>query len=200
MSDKTHEYYEQEAKAFFEATVNLDPTPFLSPLGEALAPGARVLDIGCGSGRDLLWLKNNGFVPHGLEPSPALSSLAEKHSGCPVTIGDITTTTLLAQSWDGILISGVLVHVPHTSIPDILSRVTGALTAGGRLYVSVKEGHGSATDNDNRRFYYWEDQAFRTVAKTAGLHLLSMTRSASARGNSDVWLGYVFERLPGSSG
>ncbi len=196
MSDKTQAYYEQEAKAFFDATVTIDPTPILTPLAEALVPGARVLDIGCGSGRDLLWLKNRGFVPHGLEPSPALAKLAEKHSGCPVTTGDIITTDHFNESWDGILISGVLVHFPHNTIPDILSRITNALAPGGRLYVSVKEGYGLATDNDNRDFYYWQDDTFQAVARNAGLHLLEMTRSASARGNADVWLGYLFERHP----
>lgn len=196
MTDKTQEYYEMEAQTFFDATVAMDPTSFLTPLADALTPGARILDIGCGSGRDLLWLKNRGFYPRGLEPSPALATLAERHSGCPVTTGDIITTDLLNQAWDGILVSGVLVHFPHDTILEILSRITNALTPGGCIYISVKEGNGSATDHDNRAFYYWQDDAFQSVAKNAGLTLLSMSRSPSHRGNTDVWLGYLCERDP----
>lgn len=194
MTDRTREYYEQEAQAFFDATVHIDPAPFLTPLAHALAPGARILDIGCGSGRDLLWLKEKGFAPHGLEPSPALAALAEAHSGCPVTIGEVTAHPLLDRTWDGILVSGVLVHLPHDTIPAVLDRMAQALARDGRLYVSVKEGKGTARDADNRTFYYWQDSDFRRVAEGAGLALLSMTRSASARGTADIWLGYLLEK------
>ncbi|WP_300667026.1 class I SAM-dependent methyltransferase [Desulfoluna sp.] len=193
MKERTSAYYESEAKLFFDATVHIDPTPFLAPLAQALQPGARVLDLGCGSGRDLLWLKNKGFFPHGLEPSSALAALAERHSGCPVTLGDIRSTELLSQPWDGLLVSGVLVHLPHAALPEILSRLASALAPGGRLYVSIKEGVGSAKDKDHRTFYYWQDSAFRRMAKSAGLICLSMSRSPSARGGDDVWLGYLFE-------
>ena len=193
MTETTEAYYENEARAFFEATVGIDPTPFLTPLAEGLTPGSRVLDIGCGSGRDLLWLKNRGFLPHGLEPSTALSVLAEAHSGCPVTTGEMSSTDLLERTWDGILLSGVLVHLPHTLVPGLLQRLKGALAPGGRLYISVKEGTGFATDSNNRRFYYWQDSDFRSALGNAGLRLLSMSRSASARGNSDIWLGYLLE-------
>jgi len=191
MDDSTRDYYEQEARRFFDATVNIDPTPILTPLAEALFPGARILDIGCGSGRDLLWLKNRGFLPYGLEPSPALAALAETHSGCPVTVGELTTTDLLDRSWDGILVSGVLVHLPHEAVPAHLARLAGALANGGRLYVSLKEGEGAGADADHRSFYYWQDDDFRRVAQGAGLTVLSTSRSASARGNADIWLGYL---------
>ena len=193
MTETTDAYYENEARAFFEATVGIDPTPFLTPLAEGLIPGARVLDIGCGSGRDLLWLKNRGFLPQGLEPSSALSDLAEAHSGCPVTLGEMTSTALLDRTWDGILVSGVLVHLPYALIPGLLQRLKGALAPGGRLYISVKEGTGFATDDNNRGFYYWQDDDFRLALEGAGLHLLSMSRSVSARENSDIWLGYLLE-------
>lgn len=193
MDDSTRDYYEQEAQRFFDATVNIDPTPILTPLAEALLPGARILDIGCGSGRDLLWLKERGFHPHGLEPSAALASLAEQHSGCPVTVGELTTTDLLDRPWDGILVSGVLVHLPHKAVPGHLLRLAGALADGGRLYVSVKEGKGEGADADHRSFYYWQDTDFRVVARQAGLEVCSMGRSASARGNTDIWLGYLLK-------
>ncbi|VFQ43599.1 class I SAM-dependent methyltransferase [Desulfoluna butyratoxydans] len=199
MDDSTRDYYEQEAQRFFDATVNIDPTPILTPLAEALLPGARILDIGCGSGRDLLWLKERGFYPHGLEPSPALAALAETHSGCPVTVGELTTTDFLDRPWDGILVSGVLVHLPHGTVPGHLLRLAGALADGGRLYVSVKEGKGEGTDADDRSFYYWQDDDFRQVAQGAGLSVLSMSRSASARGNADIWLGYLLKAEGGTS-
>ena len=46
------------------------PAPFLTPLADRLPAGSLVLDVGCGSGRDLCWMKSKGFRVMGLERSP----------------------------------------------------------------------------------------------------------------------------------
>lgn len=40
-----------------QGTYYIDPTVFLKPLVQYLKPGAEIIDVGCGSGRDLRWLK-----------------------------------------------------------------------------------------------------------------------------------------------
>jgi SAM-dependent methyltransferase len=60
----------------------------LLPLAGRLKAGASVLDVGCGSGRDLLWLKSRGFAATGFERSPALAEMARKHARCTVIEGD----------------------------------------------------------------------------------------------------------------
>jgi 2-polyprenyl-3-methyl-5-hydroxy-6-metoxy-1,4-benzoquinol methylase len=69
-------FYEDHCKEYFQATAYLDPSPFLSPLAKRLAPGATVLDVGCGSGRDLRWLADHGFKPTGFEQAPELAKMA----------------------------------------------------------------------------------------------------------------------------
>ena len=50
------DYYQKKYKSYHEKTFEIDPSDFLSPLAERLTAGAVVLDVGCGSGRDLLGL------------------------------------------------------------------------------------------------------------------------------------------------
>mgnify|MGYP001439583331 CR=1 FL=1 len=83
------DFYETNARAYFERTNRVDPAPLLTPILPYLREGCAILDIGCGSGRDLKWLKAQGFDPSGLERSPSLAVMASKHSNCPVTIGDL---------------------------------------------------------------------------------------------------------------
>ena len=84
-------YYNENHKEYFDRTFSLDPSSFLAPLAERLSSGAMVLDVGCGSGRDLLWFKNKGFEVIGFEKSSGLAELAMEHSGVEVIEGDFDT-------------------------------------------------------------------------------------------------------------
>ena len=84
-------YYNENHKEYFDRTFSLDPSSFLAPLAERLSNGAMVLDVGCGSGRDLLWFKKKGFEVIGFEGSAGLAELAREHSGVEVIEGDFDT-------------------------------------------------------------------------------------------------------------
>ena len=85
------DYYHKKFQSYFHDTVHVDSTPFLEPVVKHLPPGGEVWDVGCGSGRDLLWLKQRGFKVVGLERSQGLTRLAAAHSGCQVIQGDFNT-------------------------------------------------------------------------------------------------------------
>ncbi len=73
------DFYEKYHQQYFTDTVAIDPQSFLDPLIALLKPKATILDIGCGSGRDLLWLKNKGYTPTGFERSNSLTEMAQDH-------------------------------------------------------------------------------------------------------------------------
>ena len=187
-------YYAKHAREYFEETVHIDPAPFLAPFAERLAADAEVLDIGCGSGRDLAWLKSRGFRPLGFERSPGLAALARKHGGCPVIEGDFADYDFSTLEMDGILCCGALVHVPHHRLGEILKNITAALDRGKDeqlLYVSLKEGRGQAEDERGRIFYYWQDEPLRSVFSAIGFSVDDFLRLPSADGEGKTWLGYV---------
>jgi len=83
------DYYEDNYyQAYHENTFLIDPTSFLEPFVESLHEGSLILDAGCASGRDLLWLKNRGFNVIGFEKSEQLARLARENAGCKVIEGD----------------------------------------------------------------------------------------------------------------
>ncbi len=133
------DYYHRHSQSFFDRTFSVDPSSFLSPFVRALPEGAAILDVGCGSGRDLLWMKDRGFAPTGFEKSPGLAALARKHSGCEVIEGDFETFDFAALSFDAILASGAFVHVPHARLAHVIENVARALSPGGWFYISLKK-------------------------------------------------------------
>ena len=194
MVQKCH-FYETECQAYFDRTVNLDPGPFLAPFAARLLPGARVVDIGCGSGRDLLWLKKKGFDPVGVERSQGLADLARHHSGCRVISGDFHCFDFSGMEADGILLAGALVHLEKTQVLPVLERILQGLKPEGILFFSVKQGEGCTADGFGRRFHLWHREEPHSVVKALPVSLLSTTSNRSALETGETWLGVLVEKI-----
>jgi len=184
-------YYHKNCQEYFDKTFSIDPAGFLSGFTRHLALGARILDVGCGSGRDMLWLKRQGFEPTGFEHSPGLAVLAEKETGCPVIQGDFTIYDFSSLAVDGILASGALVHLDRDQLVPVLENILKALNPGGHVYLSLKQGRGRRTDDQGREFTLWQDQNLRPIFKQLGLEVAAYSTNTSAMATGEVWLGYV---------
>jgi hypothetical protein len=92
--------------------------------------------------------------------------------------------------------SGSLIHLPHDRLAPALSNIVNALrkTPEARVYLSLKEGEGLSRHTHNRIYYLWQDQDIRSIFADLGLTVLETSRSESARGTGEIWLGYILAR------
>jgi SAM-dependent methyltransferase len=185
------DYYEKNCAAYFARTAPIDPTPFLKPFADRLPAGATILDVGCGSGRDLLWLKDRGFAVTGFERSPGLAALARRHAGCRVIEGDFAEFDFASLALDAVLLCGCLVHFPPGQLPAVLENILKALKRPGWVFLSLKAGRGQKTDQWGRTFYFWQADDLARLLENRGLKILDFSRSVSATGTGEPWLGYV---------
>jgi len=188
------DFYQKNYKAYHEKTFSIDPSSFLSPLAQRLPPEAFILDVGCGSGRDLLWMKKKGFDVIGFERSPGLAELARENAGCEVIEGDFEIYDFSVISVDAIILVGTLVHVSHKRFSDVLQNITSAIPDNGSVLITLKEGSGDLTDLDGRIFYLWEDQNLRELFNALGFRLCDFSTSVSKTGSGDVWMSYVLDK------
>jgi ubiquinone/menaquinone biosynthesis C-methylase UbiE len=82
-----------------------------------LKPGARVADLGCGSGvfTDLLY--RQGYDAVGLDISPKLITLGKaKYPKVEFLEGDVEHLPFPSSSLDGILLSGLVHHLPDPTL------------------------------------------------------------------------------------
>jgi SAM-dependent methyltransferase len=150
VSDLNIDYYQQNAGAFFAATVEVDMTPLYRRFLPLLPEAAHILDAGCGSGRDARAFGKLGHGVTAFDASSALVALAKHHLGQSVhclRFQDIAWQ----DKFDGIWACASLLHVPFAELPDVIQRLCQALKLGGVLYASFKFGSGER-EHHGRRF------------------------------------------------
>lgn len=187
-------FYEDNHQRYFDSTVGIDPAVFLEPLAGLLQPQATILDIGCGSGRDLLWFAGRGFRPTGFEQSPSLANLARKHSNCPVMEGDFSHFNFSDLHYSALVFVGSLVHLSPEALPVILPSTCQALSPGGLLLITLKEENGTSRAADGRVFTLWSREEIEKVFTASNLHIIDFSRQISQVRPDDIWLGYVLQK------
>jgi SAM-dependent methyltransferase len=140
MSDPTHTYYSKHAQAFCEETATLDLTNAYRPFLELVPINGRILDAGCGSGRDSLYFKRRGYCVTAFDNAEKLVKMASALLGAPVLHRSFAEIDFDGE-FDGVWACASLLHVPKADMPAALARLLQALKPSGVLYASFKWGH-----------------------------------------------------------
>ncbi|MGF6236099.1 SAM-dependent methyltransferase [Leclercia sp. 1548] len=160
----TLKYYQDNAQTFFDGTVNVDMSSLYETFTQHLAPGARVLDAGCGSGRDAKAFQEMGYQVEAFDASPAMVELAREHTGFSVKVMSFAEVDW-KEEFDGIWCCASLLHVPAVELPGVMRRLADALKPGGVWYVSFKYGDGER-EVDGRRFTDMDEDDLNTLVSS----------------------------------
>ena len=190
----TLKYYQDNAQTFFDGTVNVDMSSLYETFTKHLAPGARVLDAGCGSGRDAKAFLGMGYQVEAFDASPAMVELAREHTGLPVqlmTFADVEWK----EEFDGIWCCASLLHVPAVELPGVMRRLADALKPGGVWYVSFKYGDGER-EVDGRWFTDMDEVGLRRMsAVVQEIEIKSLWTTLDKRpGRDEVWLNGMLQK------
>jgi len=188
------DYYQRYFQEYNQKTYYVDPTSFLEPLISQLKSSARILDVGCGSGRDLVWLQKRNYRVTGFERSPGLAGLARKHAGCEIIQDDFETYDFRPHGFDALLMCGSLVHIAHERLPKVMVNILNGLKTDGIVLISLKQGQGVYRQADGRIYYLWSDDILREIFRTVGLVVRTFSQSVSKVNARDMWLTYVLQK------
>ncbi len=188
----TIRFYEENAEDFFERTVQIDMSGPRERFTALLPVCGRILDAGCGSGRDALAFHQSGFVVTAIEAAPALAARAREHTGLPIQV--MTFRELIwREAFEGIWACASLLHVPRDQLVATVARLRDALTPGGVIYMSFKHGVESR-EPDGRLFTDLDEASAETLLTTVGrLELLQMTVEDSRKSHAvgERWLALI---------
>jgi len=111
---------------------------WLARLTARLAPGARVLDLGCGNGVPIARELAARYEVTGLDLSPVQIDRARALvPGATFLCGDMTTASFAPGSFDAVAAFYSIINVPLDEQPALLERIAGWLAPGGWLLATV---------------------------------------------------------------
>ncbi len=132
--------YELSASHYAKNTVDLHPKGEAKKFIEKLPAHAKIIDIGCGPGRDAKVFSEFGFEVFGIDFSSKMIELAKQSApNCSFHVMDIEKLAFPLESFHGAWASCALLHVPKQSIPAVLDKIHAILKPRGSLYLSLKQ-------------------------------------------------------------
>lgn len=193
--------YEADAAAYVagQSPVSDDLAVTIEGFAGLLENGARVLEIGSGSGRDALLLEERGLSVRRTDITPGFVRMlrAAGHDATVLDplVDDLTDPGHAGSSaggqYDGVWASASLLHVRREDLPTVLRNLAAVTRAGGVLHLAMKEGDGARFSvhgniSGPRHFTFWREPGLRTVLADAGWDVRSLVRGTGLR--DETWL------------
>lgn len=199
VDSNTLSFYEANAIPYANQTAKVDLTHLYSSFLSRLPLGARILDIGCGSGRDLKAFHEKGYEAIGVDPSPSLVKIAREWSGCKVEVGRAETLRFKAM-FDGVWACASLLHLPRRYFPLALSNINKCLKRDSILFLSMQEGSGEGACDDGRYFSYYSRQELGFELNNAGFEIIQIWTTADSLCKRNVisWINIVARKIESS--
>ena len=141
MSNKTKETYNLISKEYDEKTKDYTIQYLKDDLDLFFKniKGDKILDIGCGPGRDLQIFKEHGYKAVGIDNSRSMIEIC-KSKKLNVIEMDILNIQFENNSFNAIWAYTSLLHIPKNKFANVLNTIHNLLKEDGIFYIGMKEG------------------------------------------------------------
>ncbi len=189
--------YRTNAEAFREGTRGHDVSQNIDALLRHIQgePPLRILDLGCGPGRDLKAFKARGHIAIGLDGAEPFVEMARADTGCEVLHQNFLELDLPTEAFDGVFANAVLFHLPSSEIANVLGRLRAALRPAGVLFCSNPRGDNQEGWSGARYGTWYDWPTWRQLMETVGfVELEHFYRPAGLPRDQQPWLASVWRK------
>ena len=134
----TPDWYSAHAAAFCARTFVIDMEDARTRFLRHVPAGGRILDVGCGSGRDSKRFAELGYAVDARDRSREIADEAARRTGLAVRVEDVLELDD-RDAFDGIWACAMLIHLDDAKFDEAVRRLARALRPGGAIYISLKE-------------------------------------------------------------
>lgn len=196
MDSATIRYYEENAAALASKYAYADVSTLHVLLKKWIRPGSRVLEIGCGCGRDAAFVASLGCSVLATDASARMLSMVPqgwkttveyRHAAFPLASDD----PLLRERFDVVAAIGVLMHIPDGELPELLCQLSNMLHKSG-LFICSTALEDVRTDDDERLFVDRDPLQLQLLLQRFNLSMVSMDSTPDSIGRPFAWITQVF--------
>lgn len=192
---QTLNYYNKKTKEFVSGTVDVVFTEIQDMFLQYVPDGGKILDFGCGSGRDIKYFLSKGYDVDATDGSEELCRIASNYSG--ITVKHMLFEELdVVEKYDGIWACASILHVEKRQLPGILKKIVAATKMGGVVYASFKYGDLEGMRNGRYFTYLKEDSCQEMLEKIPELTIEKLWVSADVRADrgDEQWLNLILRK------
>lgn len=193
--NKTIAYYDNRAQQYFESTVNVDMSVNCDRFLQYVKPGGVIIDIGAGSGRDILYFMSKGYQVEGIDAALEMCRLASEYTGVPLICCKIQEW-VPDKKYDGIWANASLLHLSLEEVEEFILRVDGLLENQGVVYISLKSGIETGIDVTGRYFTnFTEEKVRQIISKSTAMEVVDSWKSEDKLHREEVvWINFILRK------
>ena len=164
--DETIQFYRSEATVYVASWPN-DVSRHISPFLDRLTPGATIIELGCGGGRDAAYMIERGFDVDPTDGVAEMAKIAEEWLNRRVRVMSFDALCAVT-AYDAVIASATLLHVPRMALLSIVEKIWNALKPMGLHVATFKSGNVEGRDVHGRYYNYPSREGLDEVYRKAG--------------------------------
>lgn len=189
----TLDYYNKNSEEYFNSTLNVDMTNTYKEFLKLVPEGGKILDLGCGSGRDSMNFMKLGYEVTAVDGSKELAKKASVLLGKEV-IASTFEELELKEKFHGIWACASLLHIKREDLKIVLNNLYNNLEDNGVFYMSFKYGEKEYVDDKNRYFNCFTDESIiGFINENTKFNILDLyiTEDKLGRVNEVKWVNLI---------
>lgn len=192
----TKDYYNKNAQEFFNQTVKANMSELYDIFLKNLPCNkGKILDLGCGSGRDSKYFLDSGFEVVAIDISEELGKRASEYIGQKVIIQDMRNL-YYQDEFIGVWACASLLHLDEDEIVETLRKMFKSLKRDGIVYISFKYGDKNY-EKDGRKFTCFTYEKFIKIGKEFESKILQwfITEDVRVDRKNEKWFNVVLKNF-----
>lgn len=188
-------YYDVNAKEYIENTINCDMSFHYQKFLKYLPKTGKILDVGFGSGRDMIYFKSLGYEVEGIDTSIEFVKNIKNYglNASLMSVSEMNDN----DTYDGIWACASLLHIKREQLEKVIMKCINALKENGVLYCSFKYGD-KEIEKDGRYFNYINEDIINNIAKRYNIEIIEIYKSVDVRKErekeKEEWINVIFKK------